>query len=294
MADGSACGGFGDQRKIAARVEFHPFSTLTLTDQQFLAGDNGKPVTLSGELSIARDGPAAGRDPDARFRRWGGISSTGRATERDGHLHLRHRRHDRARADRVGNKQAVLGRLDIHSRCLSARWRSWPSTRASIRPHRPDGVLARRAGRALCQPQALPQDVEHERRGFRRLCRVLSGLRDDLIADTDVATRPIRIFHGTPDDYNPVATCKASSAGWTRRLRRRAHRVSERAAGFDNPLGFVPARPAANHDQSVRDCATAKGDKRRADQRRPPRAVRLYGCVREAAVPMSATMRKRR
>ena len=27
--------------------------------------------------------------------------------------------------------------------------------------------------------------------------------------DTDVAARPIRIFHGTPDDYNPVASCKA-------------------------------------------------------------------------------------
>jgi dienelactone hydrolase len=27
--------------------------------------------------------------------------------------------------------------------------------------------------------------------------------------DTEVAARPIRIFHGTPDDYNPVASCKA-------------------------------------------------------------------------------------
>jgi hypothetical protein len=28
------------------------------------------------------------------------------------------------------------------------------------------------------------------------------------LADTDVADRPIRIHHGTPDDYNPVAPCK--------------------------------------------------------------------------------------
>ena len=27
--------------------------------------------------------------------------------------------------------------------------------------------------------------------------------------DTEVAKRPIRIFHGTPDNYNPVAPCKA-------------------------------------------------------------------------------------
>src|SRR6202042_1153891 len=29
------------------------------------------------------------------------------------------------------------------------------------------------------------------------------------LTDTEVAARPIRIFHGTPDDYNPVASCKA-------------------------------------------------------------------------------------
>jgi predicted esterase len=29
------------------------------------------------------------------------------------------------------------------------------------------------------------------------------------VSDTDVADRPIRIFGGTPDDYNPIALCKA-------------------------------------------------------------------------------------
>src|SRR6202042_1979717 len=29
------------------------------------------------------------------------------------------------------------------------------------------------------------------------------------VGDTEVADKPIRIFHGTPDDYNPVASCKA-------------------------------------------------------------------------------------
>ena len=29
------------------------------------------------------------------------------------------------------------------------------------------------------------------------------------IADTDVAERPIRIFGGMADDYNPIAPCKA-------------------------------------------------------------------------------------
>ena len=30
--------------------------------------------------------------------------------------------------------------------------------------------------------------------------------------DTETADRPIRIFGGTPDDYNPIALCKAYAA----------------------------------------------------------------------------------
>ena len=42
-------------KQIAARVELHAIPSLTLTDQQFLAGDaNGKAVTVSGELRIAQ------------------------------------------------------------------------------------------------------------------------------------------------------------------------------------------------------------------------------------------------
>ena len=100
--------------------------------------------------------------------------------------------------------------------------------------------------------------------------------------DSAVGTRPIRIFHGTPDDYNPVATCKA----YVGRLKEAKADVElteypNAAHGFDNPLGFVPARPAAN-DQTVRDCTIREADNGAADQRRHQRAVRLYGCVREA------------
>src|SRR5215471_2416251 len=40
-------------RDLPVRVEIYPIPTVTLTDQQFLIGDrSGKPVTISGELSI--------------------------------------------------------------------------------------------------------------------------------------------------------------------------------------------------------------------------------------------------
>src|SRR5829696_8078025 len=48
-------------KQIAARTELHPIPTVTLSDQQFLKGENdGKPVTVSGQFRIAQ---AAGRLP---------------------------------------------------------------------------------------------------------------------------------------------------------------------------------------------------------------------------------------
>ena len=71
---------------------------------------------------------------------------------------------------------------------------------------------------------------------------------------TDVADRPIRIFHGGADDYNPVAPCKA----YVERLRA-AGRDAELTEypnvhhSFDNPLGSL--KPAQSKDsQTVRKC----------------------------------------
>jgi hypothetical protein len=41
------------------------------------------------------------------------------------------------------------------------------------------------------------------------------------ISDTDVADNLIRIFHGTPDDFNPIAPCKR----FVERLRGAGHDV---------------------------------------------------------------------
>ncbi len=43
-------------RDLPARVELHPYPSLTLPDQQFLVGarEGGAPVTVAGELSIAQ------------------------------------------------------------------------------------------------------------------------------------------------------------------------------------------------------------------------------------------------
>jgi len=74
------------------------------------------------------------------------------------------------------------------------------------------------------------------------------------VADTEVADRPIRIFGGTQDDYNPIALCKA----YVERLKAagRDAQLTEyptASHAFDNVLGTVlPAVVAGG--QSVRHC----------------------------------------
>jgi dienelactone hydrolase len=73
------------------------------------------------------------------------------------------------------------------------------------------------------------------------------------LRDAEVADRPIRIFHGTSDDYNPVAPCRA----YVDRLRAAGRDVQlteypNAQHVFDNPL-LNPPR-VANDSQTVRRC----------------------------------------
>jgi dienelactone hydrolase len=74
------------------------------------------------------------------------------------------------------------------------------------------------------------------------------------VSDTEVVERPIRIFAGALDDYNPICRCRA----YVQRLRAAGADValteySDALHAFDNPLA---ARPAAFSPafQSVRNC----------------------------------------
>jgi dienelactone hydrolase len=74
------------------------------------------------------------------------------------------------------------------------------------------------------------------------------------VSDVDVVDRPIRIFGGTPDDYNPIARCKP----YVERLKTAGHDVQlteypNAPHAFDNPLGAQPAAVSSN-SQSVRNC----------------------------------------
>ena len=73
-------------------------------------------------------------------------------------------------------------------------------------------------------------------------------------SDTKIADRPIRIFHGAPDDQNPVARCKA----YVERLRSAGHDVQlteypNAQHSFDNPLGSLTPSVVKN-SPTVRRC----------------------------------------
>ena len=80
-------------------------------------------------------------------------------------------------------------------------------------------------------------------------------------AETDVAAKPIRIFHGTPDDYNPVASCKA----FVRRLQEAKRDVvlteyPDSQHGFDSGLIGLSTTNVSANAQTVRNCTIREGE----------------------------------
>jgi dienelactone hydrolase len=79
--------------------------------------------------------------------------------------------------------------------------------------------------------------------------------------DTETVARPIRIYHGTPDDYNPVASCKAYLA----RLQEAKRDVvlteyPDSEHGFDAGLLGVSTVTVSANAQSARNCRLKEGE----------------------------------
>jgi dienelactone hydrolase len=239
-----------------ARVELHSIQTLTLSDQQFLTGDgNATPVTLGGELRIAQGSGrlpvvvlmhgSGGVGPNVGF--WAdefnaiGISTfvidgfTGRGITA------------------VSTDQARLGRLNF----ILDIYRSLDilAKHPRVDPARIVLMGFSRGGQAALYASLTRFHHMWNKSGvaFAAYIPFYPDCATTFIADTDV-DRPIRIFHGTPDDYNPVAKCRP----YVERLRAAGRDVQltefpNAQHAFDNPLGPVPAAVVAN-GQTVRHC----------------------------------------
>jgi dienelactone hydrolase len=244
-------------KEIAARVELHAFPSLTLSDQQFLSGDaSGKPVTMTGEFRIAQGsgrlpvvilmhgsgGIGANIEPWTRTFNAMGVSTfaidgfTGRGLTA------------------VSTNQASLGRLnfilDIY-RALELL-----AKHPRVDPDRIALMGFSRGGQAALYASLTRFNKLWNKSGvqFAAYIPFYPDCATSYAGETDVAERPIRIFHGMPDDYNPVASCKP----YIRRLRETGRDVAlteypDAQHGFDTPLN-LGAVVEATGAQTVRGC----------------------------------------
>ena len=241
---------------MAARTELHAIETLTLSDAQFLTGDaNGKATATSGEFRIAA---GSGRLPvvvlqhgsggmGANIEMWArelnamGVSTfaldgfTGRG--------LTH----------VNTNQALLGRLnfilDIY-RALDvlAKHPRVDAQRIALMGFSRGGQAALYASLKRFHKMWNRSGIE-----FAAYIPFYPDCATTYVSDTDVADRPIRIFGGTQDDYNPITLCKA----YVERLKAAGRDVQvteypNAPHAFDVPL--LPPTVVVAGGQTVRHC----------------------------------------
>src|ERR1700754_3315497 len=251
-------------KDVAARTEIYAIPSLTISDQQFLTGDaNGKEVTVAGEFRIAQgsgklpvvvlmhgsSGVGAGMDPWVRHFNAMGISTfvidgfSGRGLTA------------------VGPNQALLGRLNF----IIDIYRSLEilAKHPRVDPDRIALMGFSRGGQAALYASLERFQKLWNKSGaqFAAYIPFYPDCATSYATDTDVAARPIRIFHGTPDDYNPVASCKA----FVQRLQEARRDVvlteyADSQHGFDSGLIGMSNVTVSANSQTVRNCRIMEGD----------------------------------
>jgi dienelactone hydrolase len=241
---------------MAARTELHAIESMTLSDAQFLTGDaNGMPTTTTGELRVAA---GSGRLPlvmlqhgsggmGANIEMWArefnamGVSTfaldgfTGRGLTS------------------VNTDQALLGRLnfilDIY-RALDVL-----AKHLRVDPQRIALMGFSRGGQAALYASLKRFNRMWNRSGieFAAYIPFYPDCATTYVSDIDVADRPIRIFGGTQDDYNPIMLCKA----YVERLKAAGRDVQvteypNAPHAFDVPL--LPPTVVVSGGQTVRHC----------------------------------------
>jgi dienelactone hydrolase len=244
-------------KELAARTELHPITTLTLTDAQFLTGDkNGKATTVAGELRLPQG--ASGKLPAVVL-----MHGSGGAAAREelwakifnemGIAALVLDSFSGRGLTSVSANQAALGRFNM----ILDAYRAQVAISAHPRIDRSRIVLmgfSRGGQSALYASLKRFQQTWEPEVAFAGYIPLYASCNPMLIGDTDVSPVPIRMFHGTADDYVPVAPCRAyverlTAAGRDVRLTE----FADAHHGYDNPLGSKTPTVATNA-QSVRAC----------------------------------------
>jgi dienelactone hydrolase len=252
-------------KEIAQRAEIYPIPSLTLSDQQFLTGDeaNSKPVTVAGELRIAQGSGklpvvvlihgSSGVSPnmEAWTRQFNamGISTfvidgfTGRGLTV------------------VGPNQALLGRLNL----IVDIYRSLDilAKHPRVDPERIVLMGFSRGGQAALYASLDRFNKLWNKSGiqFAAYLPFYPDCATTFTGDTEIAARPVRIFHGTPDDYNPIRNCKA----YVERLKEAKRDVTlteyaDSQHAFDGGLLGINAVVVSANAQTTRNCHIKEGE----------------------------------
>lgn len=240
---------------LPARTELHPFTSLTLTDRQFLLGEEaGPPTPLAGMLALAQG--ATPQPVVLLVHGSGGIGASLPLWVRQiNALGMGAFLLDGFTGRGLTNTsqdQAALGRLafilDIY-RALEVLGRH-----PAVDARRIVVMGFSRGGQAALYAAMARFHRLWNRSGITPAATIpfYPDCATRYLEDTVMVPAPIRIHHGIPDDMNPLAPARAHAA----RLREAGVDVelaeyADAHHGFDNPLSPGPAEGPA---QSVRDC----------------------------------------
>ena len=242
---------------MAARTELHAIESMTLSDAQFLTGDaKGTPTATTGELRIAA---GSGRLPVVMLQHGsGGMSANIEMWAREfnamGVSTFALDGFTGRGLTNVNNNQALLGRLNF----ILDMYRALDvlAKHPRVDPQRIALMGFSRGGQAALYASLKRFHKMWNRSGieFAAYIPFYPDCATTYLSDTDVADRPIRIFGGTPDDYNPIMLCRA----YVERLKAAGRDVQvteypNAPHAFDVPL--LPPTVVVSGGQTVRHCA---------------------------------------
>jgi len=252
-----------EHARAQVRFDLRPFETVTLTTQQFLAGEtNGKPAMLAGELRIPT--PGTDRPPavilihgsggaSSSHERWvQELTGAGVATflvDSFSGRGIVSTVNDQSQLDHLAmmiDVYRALGTLAQHPRI--------DPSRIAVMGFSKGAVAAVYSSNQRFRKLYGPPNVEFAAHvGLYTPCNV--SYRDD----TETTSKPIRLFHGIADDWVSIEPCR----GYVARLK---------AAGADASLTEYPGAYHAYdafllkepmkfpQAQTTRHCLLAEGE----------------------------------
>jgi dienelactone hydrolase len=253
---GPALAGEAAPKEFATRTELYPIHTLTLSDKQFLTGDSeAKATEIGGVLRL----PAGnGRLPVVVLMHGsGGMGSNIELWQREfnsiGVATFAIDAFTGRGLISTSTNQALLGRLNFILDIF--RGLDVLAKHPRIDPQRVILMGFSRGGQAALYASLTRFHKMWNKSGieFAAYVPFYPDCATTFIGDTDV-DKPIRIFGGTPDDYNPIARCKT----YAERLKAAGRDVviteyPNAQHAFDSPT--MPTTPILSEkSQSVRHC----------------------------------------